>query len=257
MREVSFLVADDSPTIRNLVRKVLETKIGANKIFEANDGSEALNILKEQKIDIILSDWEMPNVSGDELLFQVRNSPDWKGIPFIMMTSYGGKDFIMTAIQNGVTHYLVKPFTAVEMEDRIRKSWNAAAKRSTGRFASLPPHMLMIKNKGRSFPARIIDISCTGALINMEYVDELKLFGEYELALEFEAKNPLEQWAISPIYGTAVRLETDASGMHLTSKKCEVALYFNAKAMDKKVEKKLNDLIKWLASLAPDAIADK
>lgn len=254
MREVSFLVADDSSTIRALVRKVLESKLGANRIFEAVDGAEAVEILKTQKIDIILSDWEMPNISGDELLYQVRNHPEWKTIPFIMMTSHGGKDFIMTAIQNGVTHYLVKPFTAVEMEDRIRKSWNSASKRQAERFAALPPHHVVVKSKGKSFPAKLIDISCMGAMLSMEFVDDLKLFGVYELALEFESTNPNEHWAINPIVGVATRLETNATAMHSKSRKCEVGMYFDSNATDRKVAQKLNDLVKWLSSYTPDTI---
>ncbi len=254
MRNVRFLVADDSPTIRAIVRKVLETKLGTDLIHEAKDGQEAIDVLKEQKIDIILSDWDMPNISGDELLYQVRNNPDWKDIPFIMMTSHGGKDFIMTAIQNGVTHYLVKPFTAVEMEDRIRKSWNSAAKRQADRFASLPPHHLIVKSKNKSFPAKLIDLSCMGAFILMEYTDDLRLFGEYELSLEIGSDNPNEHWAVNPIIGNATRLETDANGMHSSSRKCQIAIAFDTKAMDRRVTDKLNAVVKWLSSYTPDSI---
>ncbi|MBI5637862.1 MAG: response regulator [Nitrospinae bacterium] len=257
MRDVKFLVVDDSPTLRILVRKVLEAKLGVKQIFEAGDGVEARKVLEGQSIDIILSDWEMPNVSGDEFLFQVRNSPRWKEIPFIMMTSHGGRDFIMTAIQNGVTHYLVKPFTAAELEDRVRKSWNGAAKRQADRFSALPTHQMMVKVGGKAFSAQVINISRLGALVKMEYTDSIKLFGEYQLSLEFDSGPGKQPWAINPLFGTAVRMEADSASMAITDKMCQVALNFGANTIDRKVEEKLNELIRWLASFEPESITDK
>jgi two-component system chemotaxis response regulator CheY len=257
VHDVVFLVVDDSPTIKMLVKRVLENKIGAKIIHMAGDGREALDILKKEKVDFILSDWEMPHVSGDELLFQVRQNADWKNIPFIMMTSHGGKDFIMTAVQSGVTHYLVKPFTAGEMEDRIRKSWNAAAKRRSDRFSALPPHHLVVKNQNKSFQANLMDISKTGCLLRMEYSDELKLFGQYELSVEFETPEHNKTFAVNPISGVFMRLENDSGNIYAASRLCQVAVYFNPRNMDKRTEEKLDELVKWLASLSPDMIVEK
>lgn len=257
MQDVKFLVVDDSATLRTLVRKVLVSKFGSKQIFEAGDGAEARKVLEEQSIDIILSDWEMPNVSGDEFLFQVRNSPLWKGIPFIMMTSHGGRDFIMTAIQNGVTHYLVKPFTAAELEDRVRKSWNGATKRQAERFSALPPHQLVVKVGGKAFSAQVVNISRLGVQLKMEYAESIKLFGEYQLSLEFDSGPGKQPWAINPLFGTAVRMEADNSNMAITNKMCDVGLTFGANTIDRKVEEKLNELIRWLASFEPESITDK
>lgn len=257
MHDVSFLIVDDSEIIKTLVKKVLENKIGTKVIYTAADGAEALVILKTKKVDFILSDWEMPNMSGDELLFEVRQNKDWKDIPFIMMTSHGSKDFIMTAVQSGVTHYLVKPFTAREMEDRIRKSWNAAAKRGANRFSSLPDHHVVLKTDARSFPAKLLDFSCTGCLLRLEYRDELKLFGQYQLSIEFNSIEHNKSFAVNPVPGTIMRLENDGGDMSGSQKLCQAAVYFNPKAMDKQTEGKLNELVKWLASLSPDNIMDK
>ena len=257
MQDVRFLVVDDSGTLRKLVRKVLETKLGAKQIFEAGDGAEARKMLEQQSIDVILCDWEMPNVSGDEFLFQVRNSPRWKDLPFIMMTSHGGRDFIMTAIQNGVTHYLVKPFTAAELEDRVRKSWNGAAKRQADRFSALPPHQLMVKVGGKAFAAQVVNISRLGVQLKMEYAESIKLFAEYQLSLEFDSGPGKQPWAINPLFGTAVRMEADSSSIAITNKMCQVALTFGANNIDRKVEDKLNELVQWLASFEPESITDK
>lgn len=256
MQDVKFLVVDDSGTLRKLVRKVIESKLGVKQIFEASDGAEARKILEEHSIDIILSDWEMPNVSGDEFLFQVRNSPRWKDIPFIMMTSHGGRDFIMTAIQNGVTHYLVKPFTAAELEDRVRKSWNGAVKRQAERFSSLPPHQLMVKVGGKAFSAQVVNISRLGVQLKMEFTENIRIFGEYQLSLEFDSGPGKQPWAINPLFGTVVRMESDSASMAITNKMCQVALAFGANAIDRKVEDKLNELVRWLASFEPESITD-
>ncbi len=256
MQNVRFLVVDDSGTLRKLVRKVLETKLGAKYIFEAGDGAEARKMLEEQSIDVILCDWEMPNVSGDELLFQVRSVPRWKDIPFIMMTSHGGRDFIMTAIQNGVTHYLVKPFTAAELEDRVRKSWNGAVKRQADRFSSLPPHQMMVKVGGKAYSAQVVNISRLGALVKMEYTENVKLFGEYPLSLEFDSGPGKQPWAINPLFGTIVRMEADTSNMAITNKMCQLGFTFGANTIDRKVEEKLNELVRWLASFEPESITD-
>lgn len=161
----------------------------------------------------------------------------------------------MTAIQNGVTHYLVKPFTAVELEDRIRKSWNVAVKRTSDRFASLPPHQLMVKVKDKSFPAQVVNLSRTGAAISMEYTDQVKLFGEYQLSLEFEAGPDRQPFVVNPLYGTAVRLEAASGSMNLSDRKCTVALYFGANTIDRKVEAKLIELVRWLSASGPDTIS--
>jgi CheY-like chemotaxis protein len=250
-------VVDDSAIIKALVKKVLENKIGAKVIHMAADGVEALQILKTQKVDFILSDWEMPNLSGDELLFEVRQNKDWKDIPFIMMTSHGSKDFIMTAVQNGVTHYLVKPFTAREMEDRIRKSWNGASKRRSDRFSALPEHHVTLKTATRSFPAKLLDISCTGCLLRIEYREDLRLFGQYNISVEFNSTEQNKTFAVNPLAGTIMRLENDSGDMSGSQRLCQAAVYFEPKAMDRRTEDKLNELVKWLATLSPDTIHEK
>ena len=257
VHDVVFLVVDDSHTIKMLVKKVIENKIGAKNILMANDGREALEILNKNKVDFILCDREMPRMSGDDLLLRVRQHEDWKTMPFIIMTSQGGKDLMTTAAKSGVTHYLVKPFTSGEMEDLIRKSWNATAKRGSDRFSALPPRRLVIKNRNKSMDAKLMDISRTGCLVRMEYHDELRLFGVYELSLEFDTAEKNKTLAFNPLSGVVMRLESDPDNVNGAGKSCQVAIRFNPKAMDKVAEQKLDELVKLLASLSPNIIGDK
>lgn len=252
MQVLQFLVADDSKTVRLHVRKAIENRMGSSKILEAADGEEAVKILKTNKIDIIMSDWDMPKMAGDELLFEVRHNKEWKDIPFIMMTSHGEKDFIVTAIQLGVSQYLVKPFTAEEMEDTIRKSWNSASKRKEQRFASLPKHRLLVKVNGQAVPGAVVNISRTGMFVHIKYSEGIKLFANYEIGIAVAKPNSKEQWTINPLLGKAVRLEADAS--EADQQTCFAAFNFEPTTMNKQVETTLLEFLKWLNTQGPNSI---
>lgn len=115
------LVVDDATFIRDLVKKTLWQKFPGIEIIDAGDGRKAQSALKQSDapIDLILSDWEMPEVSGEEFLRWVRDEPNFKDIPFIMITSRGDKEYVVQAIQAGVTDYISKPFTADELFKKV------------------------------------------------------------------------------------------------------------------------------------------
>lgn len=254
MENINFLIVDDSTTVRKLVRKVIETKIGSNMVFDASNGKEALEIIKKHNIDIVVSDWEMPGMSGDELLFEIKNNPKTKHIPFIMMTTHGEKDFIITAIQLGVSHYLVKPFTPAELEDSIRKSWNSATKRSAPRFASLPPHTALIKASEKvQIPASVVNISRTGVLLKTKYTTDINLLKYFNVYLKVEKTPKKDYWIVGPLNGKVVRLEAE-NGMDEQSEGVFVAMYFDPKHMNKESEKPFLEFLKWLNGRTPDSI---
>lgn len=253
MRELKYLIIDDSATVRKLVAKTVETKFGAGGIYLASDGLEALEVLKANPIDIIISDWEMPNMAGDELLMEVRNNPKWKDIPFIIMTTHGEKDFLVTAIQLGVSQYIVKPFAPEELEDKVRKSWNSAAHRKAERFAYMPKHELLIKGDGGSFQGTVVNISRTGMLVRLNYIDAIRLFANYDIELKVEGPDKKKTWLIAPLTGRVIRLESDHS-IQATSKLCLMALYLDPVTINKKVEETLMDLLNWTNSQIPEVI---
>ncbi|HIJ59996.1 MAG TPA: response regulator [Nitrospirae bacterium] len=247
-----FLIVDDSTTVRKLVRKTIETKIGSNNIYEASNGVEALELIKEKPIDIIISDWDMPQMTGDEFLYEIKNNPKTKHIPFIMMTTHGEKDFIITAIQLGVSHYIVKPFTPQELEDVLRKSWNSATKRNAPRFASLPPHAGILRiNDKLQLPASVVNISRTGVLFRVKYHTEIHLFGIYNLYLKIEKTSQKDYWIIGPLNGKVVRLERDESS---DDNIALIAMFFDPKNINKETEKSLLSFLKWLNLRTPDFI---
>ena len=125
---IRFLVVDDATFIRDMVKKQLRDRIPGAEVYDAHDGNRAVAQLKKHHIDIILSDWEMPGMSGEELLRWVRSEGvdhGYRDIPFIMVTSRGDKSFVVKAIQSGVSDFITKPFSSDEL---IKKTVRQLAK---------------------------------------------------------------------------------------------------------------------------------
>lgn len=120
--KIRILLIDDASFIRDLIKRTLRKYLPQCEIIEASDGRKAQSILQRQPIDLILSDWEMPGVSGEELLQWVRADEKLASIPFVMITSLGGKEHIMRAVQAGVSDYLGKPFTGEELMQKVQKA---------------------------------------------------------------------------------------------------------------------------------------
>lgn len=114
------LIVEDDATLRKAIRHVVNSGLNADCVL-AKDGHEAWDILLANTFDIIISDWNMPRKSGDELLFEVRSHERTKNTPFLMLTSRSDKDSLITAIQAGVTDYVIKPFTPVTLLGKIHK----------------------------------------------------------------------------------------------------------------------------------------
>ncbi|MBW1705621.1 MAG: chemotaxis response regulator CheY [Deltaproteobacteria bacterium] len=118
--DMEVLVVDDFATMRRILKNILR-QIGFTNISEADDGKTALNMLKKQKFDLILCDWNMPEMPGIELLKQVKADGGLKDIPFVMVTAEAQKDNIIQAVQSGVSNYVVKPFTADTISEKLEK----------------------------------------------------------------------------------------------------------------------------------------
>ncbi len=114
------LVVDDFSTMRKIVKNILR-QLGFNNIVEADDGSTAWEVLNKDNIDFIVSDWNMPNMSGIELLRKVRGSEEYADIPFLMVTAEAQQENIIEAVQAKVSNYIVKPFTPETLGQKIDK----------------------------------------------------------------------------------------------------------------------------------------
>jgi two-component system chemotaxis response regulator CheY len=117
---MKILVVDDFATMRRILKNVLK-QIGFTKVVEADDGTTALDVLRKDKIDLILADWNMPKMTGLDLLKTVRADGSLKDIPFLMVTAEAQKDSVLQAVQAGVSNYIVKPFTADAIKEKLKQ----------------------------------------------------------------------------------------------------------------------------------------
>ena len=118
--DLKFLIVDDFSTMRRIVRGLLK-EMGCHNADEAEDGAIALSMLKNQKFDFVVSDINMPNMNGFELLAAVKAEPSLKHLPVLMVTAEARKEDIVRAAQSGAAGYIVKPFTKATLEEKVQK----------------------------------------------------------------------------------------------------------------------------------------
>ena len=117
---IRFLVVDDFSTMRRIVRNLLK-EIGHTNVEEAEDGQVALGKLQAGEFDFVVSDLNMPNMNGFELLSQIRADAQLKALPVLMITAEARKEDIVMAAQSGASGYIVKPFTKATLEEKVAK----------------------------------------------------------------------------------------------------------------------------------------
>ncbi|MBI4666676.1 MAG: response regulator [Nitrospinae bacterium] len=161
------LIVEDSATIRSYVSSVLKTHLNCHQIISMGNGLDACRMVEggTQRIDWIFSDWEMPGVRGDEFLKRVRQNPATAKTPFIMITGRNDKESLMAAIEAGVTDYLVKPFTATALVQKIRRVLSLQERRSMERYLSLSNVKVEIRfSTGGAYQSSLVNLSMGGFL---------------------------------------------------------------------------------------------
>ncbi len=126
-KDISILVVDDFPTMRRIVRSLLK-ELGFTNVDEAEDGQVGLAKLRGGGFDFVVSDWNMPNLDGLEMLKQIRADDAMKDLPVLMVTAEAKKENIIAAAQAGASGYVVKPFTASTLEEKLNKIFEKLAK---------------------------------------------------------------------------------------------------------------------------------
>lgn len=119
-KDIKILVVDDFSTMRRIIKNLLRD-LGFTNVDEADDGKTALPILKQGGIDFLITDWNMPGMTGIDLLKKVREDPELASIPVLMVTAEAKREQIIAAAQAGVNGYVVKPFTAAVLKEKIDK----------------------------------------------------------------------------------------------------------------------------------------
>ena len=114
------LVVDDFSTMRRIIKNILR-QLGFTNIVEADDGTTAWDVLNKDKIEFVISDWNMPQMTGIDLLRKVRGSDEFADMPFLMVTAEAQQENIIEAVQAKVSNYIVKPFTPETLKQKIDK----------------------------------------------------------------------------------------------------------------------------------------
>jgi two-component system chemotaxis response regulator CheY len=115
-----IITVDDSSTMRRIIKNTL-TKIGFSNILEAGNGIEALEVLAKNKVDLIVTDWNMPEMDGLTFVKALRAKNEYKETPILMVTTEAAKEDILTALRSGVNNYIVKPFTPDTLQEKVFK----------------------------------------------------------------------------------------------------------------------------------------
>ena len=118
--KVKFLIVDDFSTMRRIIRNLLK-ELGYSNVDEAEDGVMALAKLRNESFDFVVSDWNMPNMDGLTMLQQIRADPALAKLPVLMVTAEAKKENIIAAAQAGASGYVVKPFTAATLDEKLNK----------------------------------------------------------------------------------------------------------------------------------------
>jgi two-component system chemotaxis response regulator CheY len=119
-KKIRILVVDDFSTMRKIIKNILK-QLGFENIVEADDGATGWEVLNREKIDFIISDWNMPKMPGIDFLRKVRASEEFRDLPFLMVTAEAQQSNIIEAVQAKVSNYIVKPFTADSLAQKIEK----------------------------------------------------------------------------------------------------------------------------------------
>lgn len=119
-KNMRILVIDDFQTMRRIIINLLR-QLGFTNMTEADDGTTAWDKLQAEHVDLIVSDWNMPKMTGMDLLRKVRADERYRATPFIMVTAEGKRENVIAAVQAGVSNYIVKPFNAATLKEKLSK----------------------------------------------------------------------------------------------------------------------------------------
>lgn len=245
MKDIKVLLVDDSKTTQIVVSEMLADSLGINNVRSAKDGLEAIEMLKSKEVDLIISDWNMPKMSGEELLYEVKQNGKWKDIPFIMMTANKNRDFIIMATQLGVSDYVIKPCDPEDLAGVIRKTWNEYQKKSDSLSSHIPENTTTITVGDKQIPAQLLHINRSAALIRVKLTSQIKVFEEYDLKITATDKKFGGTIEIYPLKGAVRRIEAD-DPLNMRNGIVKVSLMYSAIKMGKNTSAALDRFLPLL-----------
>jgi CheY-like chemotaxis protein len=204
LKSKTVMIVEDNATIRRFTASVLKNQLNCTHVLQAASADEALEAIKAIKrrhapLDLILSDWEMPGMTGDEFLLEVRENLETTDIPFIMVTSRNDRDSIIMAAQAGVSEYIVKPFTATALMQKITRAFHLQERRAMTRFKAISgDKATVVFSDTVRYDGFVVNLSQTGVLLRVPLFRhatvcvydilklEIKLSDDVEIAVSAE-----------------------------------------------------------------------
>ncbi len=246
LKDKKVLVIDDNAPFRRWICVVLEHQMNCQHLIQAGTADDAMKMINEQisegSIDIILCDWEMPGMNGDELLYKIRENPTTKDVKFIMLTGRRDKDSAIAAIQMGANDYIVKPVSTAILIQKIRNLFNEPGRKLMTPFDSKVKIVFKTLNK---YVGKLYEITCASCLVRSPVFTHATI-GVYEnVELEFlhkEGKVRLK----AEIIRIEVDIEDDPSNQFIM-----VAFIFDA--IDDENEEALKKLVADLKNIEQGA----
>jgi len=208
IENIRVLVIDSPDSIKKIIRPTLTRNLGfqGQNIYEANDGKRALEILNSTQIDLVLCEWNIPNISGIELLKFIRKDGRMASLPFIMVTSESDSTFILQAAQEHVTQYVVKPFTPDSFSTKIKKALEPKERRAHERHPANAKNKLTILVKGKPLTSgEIINVSKGGLLAQLVLHRGLTVYDQLTLNISFGSADGKQ--LTDTLLGELIRLE--------------------------------------------------
>lgn len=233
MAKNKVLVVDDMASVRRFIKFGLEKNHPNVEIQEAANGKEAQTMLEAEKYDLILCDWEMPLMSGMDLLGWVRNHPKLKEIPFIMVTAKNEKEHVIKALQAGVNSYVIKPFTIEGLIQKMAEVNRKFDRRQYERFDLSGEVVLQFRDLISR--GNLLDLSIGGFLCNIHRKSPIPMIFE-KLACDIKLDN---NHKVSGLEGFVVRIQ--AAEAFIDSEYIKVAV--KLLELDDKKLKELKDLL--------------
>jgi CheY-like chemotaxis protein len=212
------LVIDDLAIIRKLVVQGLERNYESIIVEEAKNGKEAQEMMTKSRYDFLICDWEMPVMTGEELLKWIRNHPDFNETPFIMLTSRNEKEYVTRAINAGVNSYLVKPFSIADLIQKISTTLDTFNRRQAERYEI--EGSITIQFGSHGIRGNLIDISLGGVLSFFKRGDVLPAILD-KVSVDLELGQDM---TFTDMEGFVIRIQ--AAEAHIDSKYIKYAIKF-------------------------------
>ncbi len=171
LQNKTCLIIEDHAQMRRFIAAVLKNQLDLPNPLQVSDAEAALRILKDPpdgvEIGLIICDWGLPGMSGDEFLLQVRSLEGYSDIPFILETGNNSKDLVITAIQAGVTDFLIKPYSAKDLVSKIKRVTYKASDCNTDRYLVDEKYPVQIRSASATCHGELVNVSDRGCCVSL------------------------------------------------------------------------------------------